>query len=201
AFGSIFLFIHYSEFSQLKNDDNLYRQKVLIETDALTGIYNRYAYIEALNEYQKNEALRQNLVAFSIDINGLKNVNDTMGHSAGDELICGAAQCISEALGAYGKCFRTGGDEFIALLHLEKKQITDVQNALEQAAKNWKGEIVGSLSLSSGYAIAESHPELSIEKIVNLADKMMYANKERYYQQMGLHRHRAAASDGSAPQE
>ena len=52
----------------------------------------------------------------AVDINGLKEVNDTFGHEAGDQLIIGAANCIERAFGDYGKVFRTGGDEFIVLL-------------------------------------------------------------------------------------
>ena len=45
----------------------------------------------------------------TIDINGLKVVNDTLGHAAGDELICGAADCISKTFEKSGTCYRTGG--------------------------------------------------------------------------------------------
>ncbi|MBR5705734.1 MAG: diguanylate cyclase, partial [Deltaproteobacteria bacterium] len=57
----------------------------------------------------------EDLAVFSIDVNGLKTVNDSLGHDAGDELIRGAADCISAAFGQTGKCYRTGGDEFVVL--------------------------------------------------------------------------------------
>ena len=181
AMGSILLFVHYSEFQQQKNDDDLSHQKILVETDALTGLFSRYAYSEMLNEYKQHEVLPQQLVVFVIDINGLKKANDSLGHEAGDELICGAAECIQKIFGKYGRCFRTGGDEFAAILHLEKEQIPNVQQALSQEADNWRGKEVSCLSLSSGYAIAQEHPGHSLEMLVNIADQMMYAAKVTYY--------------------
>ena len=69
---------------------------------------------------------------FSVDINGLKTVNDTLGHEAGDELICGAARCIEATLGTWGKCYRTGGDEFIVLAEMDW---TETQEALARLAR------------------------------------------------------------------
>lgn len=87
AFCSALLFIHYNEFLQQKNDDNLIYQKNLVETDALTGMLSRYSYIKTLNDYNRKGMLPQRLAVFSVDINGLKLVNDTKGHAAGDEFI------------------------------------------------------------------------------------------------------------------
>ncbi|MDY5020845.1 MAG: diguanylate cyclase [Blautia sp.] len=179
--GSILLFIHYSEFQQQKSDDDIFYQKTLIDTDVLTGMLSRYAYTETMKEYSQKQILPENLVVFVIDINGLKTVNDNMGHEAGDELICGAAACIAEALGPYGKCFRTGGDEFAAILEMDTKKTEEVLENLNRTAAKWKGKMVDHLSLSSGYAIAREYPEMTVDKIVNLADRMMYINKAEYH--------------------
>lgn len=177
AFGSALLFIHYNEFVQQSNDDNLNRQKQLLETDALTGIRSRYAYVRTLSEYQHREALPQELAVFSIDLNGLKQVNDTQGHAAGDALIHSAAECIQETLGSYGSCFRIGGDEFAAILERAAAQeIEGICRALDEAQKRRQG-----LSLSVGHASAAAHPQLTVEELMELADRMMYENKEEYY--------------------
>lgn len=179
--GSLLLFIHYSEFQQQKNDERLLQQKALIETDALTGVFSRYSYTMALNEYHQMEALPQGLVVFSIDINGLKFANDTQGHAAGDRIICNAADCLKEVFGKDGNCFRVGGDEFIAIVQIRAEQIADKCKALSGATGNREG-----WSFSFGYALAEEHPGLSMEELVNAADKMMYANKEAYHQRRKL---------------
>lgn len=192
AFCSALLFIHYNEFLQQKNDDNLIYQKNLIETDALTGMLSRYSYIKTLNDYNRKGILPQRLAVFSVDINGLKLVNDTKGHAAGDELICDAAECILEAFGRYGKCFRIGGDEFIAIINVEKRKIADICKSLSAVQERRKG-----LSLASGFAVAEEHPDITIEELVNIADKMMYANKEKYYQNKKSDGNRTAVIDAS----
>lgn len=163
-------------------------RKKLLATDNLTGLQSRYAYTEMLNAYKNQDVFPENLVAFVIDINGLKTVNDTLGHEAGDEMIQGAAACIAQVLGKYGACFRTGGDEFVAILRMDKRQIAEAQQALSDAAASWNGHTVEVLSFSTGYAIAAEYPGLSIEQIVHAADQIMYANKAAYYRQAGKDR-------------
>lgn len=88
------LFIHFTEFTALQMDENLADKQHQIDTDALTGLYSRSYYIDTLKEYDEKGDLPKDLAAYTIDINGLKTVNDTLGHYAGDELICGASDCI-----------------------------------------------------------------------------------------------------------
>ena len=191
-FSAVLIFIHYNEFMQQKYDESLAHQRKLVETDALTGLLSRYSYMTTLDAYRQAGTLPDGLAVFSIDINGLKFVNDTMGHPAGDQVIRYAAECISEVFGQYGKCFRIGGDEFIAILNVDKEKIAGIDSDLDKAEKSKRG-----LSLSYGYAIAEEHPGLSIEELVNIADKMMYADKGVHYQSMRRDGHEAAdASDG-----
>jgi GGDEF domain-containing protein len=104
------LFIHHSEFSQQEADYKIQEQKILITIDPLTGILNRYAYEKDLSSLVDKE----DLVIFSIDINNLKVVNDTKGHAAGDELICGAAKLISDTFNKYGKHTFIGEVEEVA---------------------------------------------------------------------------------------
>ncbi len=51
-----------------------------------------------------------------MDINGLKCINDSLGHAAGDELICAAADCMKECFQNYGNVYRIGGDEFVIIM-------------------------------------------------------------------------------------
>ena len=143
--GATLMFIHLTEYSQQKKDDELLEQRIQIKTDALTGLLSRYAY----------------LVAFSIDINGLKRVNDTLGHEAGDELICGAAACIKNVFDEVGSCYRTGGDEFIVLASMSKNEAVKCVQDIENLTKNWTGSLVDSLALSVGYAVLEEHKDFS----------------------------------------
>ena len=82
-------------FSFIGNQMNkkLMEQRMKSSVDVLTGVFSRLAYHECLEQYA--DSVPTDLTVFLMDINGLKGVNDALGHEAGDELICGAAQCIS----------------------------------------------------------------------------------------------------------
>lgn len=89
---------------------NLKQQR---DTDVLTKLNDRHPYLAKLNFYQKSQASRTVGVAF-MDLNGLKEANDELGHDAGDELLISAGQIISQAFG-HDYVYRVGGDEFVVL--------------------------------------------------------------------------------------
>ena len=177
--GATLMFIHSTEYSQQKKDDELLEQRIQIKTDALTGLLSRYAYNNALDKYTTD--MPESLVAFSIDINGLKGVNDTLGHEAGDELICGAAACIKNVFDEVGSCYRTGGDEFIVLASMSKNEAVKCVQDIEKLTKNWTGSLVDSLALSVGYAVLEEHKDCNCSELIQVADKQMYMAKDEYY--------------------
>ena len=184
-------FIHYTAFSQQRIDAEFLRQKRLLDTDVLTGMFSRYAYSENLNRYQEEKTLPEDLAVFAIDVNGLKEVNDTLGHAAGDELIHGAAQCILQVMSPHGKCFRTGGDEFVALLCLPADRVQAIMEELQGTVEAWRGTVVQKLSVSVGYAIRSDSPNASVEMLAGIADSRMYENKAAYYKQIGVDRRRS----------
>ena len=118
-----------------------------------------------------------------MDINGLKGVNDALGHEAGDELICGAAQCITQAVGERGKIFRIGGDEFVVLGHMSQTQAQQILAELHRIVAAWSGRKAKTLSVSAGCALARDHPEFSVERLTKEADLAMYARKQEYYRE------------------
>lgn len=80
-------------------------------TDELTKCFNRHAYETAIHSLD----LHKEWIYISMDINGLKHVNDSLGHAAGDELICAAADCMKSCFQNYGNVYRIGGDEFVIM--------------------------------------------------------------------------------------
>lgn len=177
------LFIHNEEFSQIRRDESLEEKNEQIMTDELTGLLSRRAYSETLKRYESAGELPQDLAAFEIDINELKPVNDTYGHAAGDELICGAARCIKHVFSEVGQCFRTGGDEFVVVAHMNRGEAEDALVNLERASGAWKGMAKDGLHLAAGYALASDYPGSSLEKLVVRADAVMYEAKRAYYMQ------------------
>lgn len=177
--GAIFLFIHYSEFYQLQLDEEISEQRIKISSDPLTGVSSRFAYVDAIERY--GDGLPEDFAVFLLDINGLKVVNDTQGHEAGDELIRGAAQCIAATVGKDGETFRVGGDEFVVFASMNRAQASAALDGLAQMCAAWTGEKVETLSISAGYALAKDYPGVGIEELVKEADTMMYKQKKSYY--------------------
>ena len=188
--GAMLLFIHYTEYVSLEMDDYVKRQQVQLDTDALTGVFSRLAFSHMLKLYDQAESIPGDLAVFTIDINGLKQVNDSLGHEAGDELISGAAACIVKALDASGQCYRTGGDEFVVLTAMSKDQAESALERLKLETDHWHGSLVKALSLSAGYALAEEYDKesLTVEMLVRESDKAMYVAKAAYYRNKGQDR-------------
>ena len=180
TFSIALLHIHTMEFSNQTDEEQMRMQEILISTDSMTGLSSRHAYSKTLNDYSAD--LPADLEAFSIDINGLKTANDSLGHEAGDELICGAAECILKTFGDKGQCYRTGGDEFIVLANMDREQADRALKQLKKQTQQWHGKTVKSVSLSAGYALASDHKGCSCEELVKEADINMYVEKQAFYQ-------------------
>lgn len=109
--------------------------------------------------------LKDNFVYIAMDVNGLKSVNDTKGHSSGDELIKGAVACMKTTMVKFGRIYRTGGDEFIALLNADKNQLEKIREDFENETSSFKGKFIDSISVSCGYFEWNENPKLSITVI------------------------------------
>lgn len=154
--------------------------KRISETDQLTGIYNRRKFetdLHLLEEVRKEK----NIAIIVMDINGMKKANDTRGHAAGDELIKGAASCLKEAIGELGNCYRTGGDEFMAILEDCPYIPVQLTAMVKNHTESWKGSLAESLSVSCGAILSTEVNVNSMEELVNAADGAMYADKAAYY--------------------
>ena len=77
---------------------------------------NRQPFDDYLTEIQNNPVNYKNAALIFFNVNQLKMTNDEFGQAAGDELIIGAAKCISETFGKVGRCYRLEGDEFCVII-------------------------------------------------------------------------------------
>ena len=185
------LFIHYSEFAQLKADEHLREQQILITTDALTGIYSRFAYNRTLEELDASLPLPPDLAVVAADLNEVKSTNDQFGHAAGDQLIRGAASLLEKIFADVGRCYRTGGDEFVIFARSDPARMQQLLEDLKRESAAWQSGPIRQINLSAGTAFAADHPEASAEELVKAADLAMYAAKSEYYRTSGHDRRRS----------
>lgn len=170
-----------------KAEKELAEKRKISVTDDMTGLFNRRAFEEACAKIIETNSFRK-MTMVMMDVNGLKTVNDTYGHMAGDELIISAGKCIHNSLGEYGKIYRTGGDEFVALLECTGNQLEDAIATFEHMTANWQFAHSYELSISKGIVVCEEYPDLSFEELEKMADKLMYQDKDKYYLRTGKER-------------
>jgi diguanylate cyclase (GGDEF)-like protein len=150
--------------------------------DELTGLYNRRGFM-ALAEQQMRLAQRASralMLAFA-DLDGLKVINDTFGHSAGDEAIIRAAEALRKTFRNSDIIGRMGGDEFTVLLvdaTDDGRQIIDnrLRSILEEM--NTRLRMPFQLSMSLGTARFEPDVRMSVEELLEKADKALYHHKK-----------------------
>ena len=125
-----------------------------------------------------------------MDLNNLKHTNDSLGHAAGDELICAAADCMRENFGKYGNVYRIGGDEFVVIITGNTKEFQSIIESFDRSVAQWHGKLVDSMTISWGYVFSSEKEWDNIYDIAKEADERMYKNKERYYQESKIVRRR-----------
>lgn len=161
--------------------------KKVIYTDALTGIANRHCYYNDVQVFSEG-VYKEEIVVVAMDVNGLKRVNDNEGHAAGDELIKSAARIIGNAFSKNGLIYRTGGDEFMALLTCKAGSQFDPCVALENATKDYNANEGTNISIAIGVAAWIENSDKSFFELEKMADAAMYKDKSRYYRETGLDR-------------
>jgi len=149
----------------------------LANTDTMTGVRNKHAYTEyehALNRKIYNDELKH-LAVVVCDINGLKHINDTLGHAAGDKLIKDACELICETF-IHGAVFRIGGDEFVVIL--EEKGYDTRNDTISAMNRKVEANIPeNGVVVSIGYSVLEEGDHHVLD-VFERADKMMYVRKQ-----------------------
>ena len=155
-------------------------QNECIYVDKLTGIYNRFELDRELKRYQKR---KETIVAYMLDLNGFKKINDNYSHEEGDQALIAFAGILSEVFGAVGTVIRFAGDEFIAIVRKGKesdialykqKTMKAVERYNERSGKPYK------LSAAVGGRVFDFSKEANQDLVV-VIDEMMYKDKDDYY--------------------
>ena len=161
----------------------LKRRNLLLELqemsyhDQLTGLGNRFAVDKFLDEYSHENGLS----VVYCDITGLKRVNDSEGHKAGDSLILRAVDSLKAVFGNY-RLFRIGGDELLVLCPgINEEELTQKASELRKVALD------NHVVLAVG-AVWQGTADVDIDKLLTEAERLMYEDKAAYYQKVGLDR-------------
>ena len=145
--------------------------------DDMTGLKNRRAYNEHVERLQ--DGCSDAWWVVMVDVNGLKEMNDTKGHKAGDELIMGTAECLRDSFDRIDSIYRLGGDEFCVIVEGADAYIDDCLSRLRVHGDAWAGDVVSGISLSYGSARINDYAVPS--DAVKAADSRMYEAKREYY--------------------
>jgi len=139
--------------------------------DFLTGLLNRHSFMRDMkSKKDKISAL------ISMDLNGLKVINDTKGHQAGDEAIISAAKSFTSVKNYKYKVYRVGGDEFNAIVFDATDE--DLKNII-----NNMNETISQMGYSASFGYSMNKDEYTIDDLIKYADLEMYNSKKEYYKE------------------
>ena len=169
VFGII---MNYFQIEKLKEKNN--RIQYLSYHDGLTGVHNRRYFQEQINKMERLQ--KDNLSVIVADINNLKYINDSFGHSKGDEYIKKAAKILSSELRKNDIIARIGGDEFAILLPESSSQ--DCRKIIRRFKKKIAKQNHQYFSIAFGFASDRSNFD-DLELMISKADKKMYNSKKK----------------------
>ena len=141
----------------------------LTQRDALTGLLNRQSYYTELIESANNIT-----AVVSIDMNGLKDLNDSKGHEAGDIALTAIGDCMSRNLSDGEYAYRVGGDEFILIC--VKKTEEEVKRLVDSIKLD-----LAKTKYTCSFGCSFKEEGKSVDDMIRESDEIMYANKEEYY--------------------
>lgn len=152
-----------------------------LNTDYLTGVYNRRQLDGYINAKIRNSRAVKSFSAILIDLNEFKSINDRFGHETGDEALIDAVGIIRKSLRRNDFVARLGGDEFVIIMDIDRREMLEqavqrianhVENFNKESQKPYK------ISFSMGYDIYDSKSKLKSDDFLNHIDKLMYNDKK-----------------------
>ena len=157
--------------------NNLTEARNKANIDALTGVKNKHAYADA--EANLDRRIRENQpVAFAVtvcDVNGLKKINDELGHQAGDRFIRNACMIVCKVF-AHSPVFRIGGDEFAVIS--QGADYENIDRLLDQIAEhNQKNADAAGVVIACG--MSKFNNDNNVAAVFGRADALMYENKKK----------------------
>lgn len=157
--------------------------------DSLTRLRNRAFYVDELNRITRKGPWPLSVLA--MDLNGLKRVNDNEGHAAGDALLRRVGEVLTTVSADQPWCVaRVGGDEFVALLAGADERVAIALRERIESTIGLNNQFYPGHHLSLAIGIASCDTAAQVEATLNEADKAMFTEKARYYDEARLDRRR-----------
>lgn len=152
----------------------------MVYRDARTGLFNKARWNEVMNAEAN---LDERVGILVLDMNGLKRVNDTLGHEAGDRMISDFADILRNTLPSSAIICRWGGDEFTVMIpKVSRQKMMQHIEGISHATEEYNGtDPEVKIYFAVGEAMSEEHPEMTRQELFSLADENMYRNKQRWY--------------------
>jgi diguanylate cyclase (GGDEF)-like protein len=166
------------------------RLELLVQMDPLTEALNRHAFHSLLRRQGRDEKSKQSGSVAVIDIDNLKPINDTFGHTVGDKAIRAVAKAMRSLVRADDMLFRWGGDEFLVLMFNlpeseAERRMETLNDILEQHFRPWT-DVPTTVTVSVGVAGFSSLSQLG--SAIESADKAMYAQRHQVRAKVSLPR-------------
>ena len=168
--------------SQVRREQETARElgvvRQLVNRDHLTGVKNKYAYSEAEKAIDDDIGIgiAKDFAIVVCDVNGLKVINDTYGHSAGDKYIKDGCKLICDVF-RHSPVYRIGGDEFCAILKgADFQRSPELMDEIETQVRDNIAK--GGVSIACGIASFDPESDGSVKSVFERADEAMYRNKK-----------------------
>lgn len=154
------------------------RMELMAHTDVLTGLGNRRAFESDLeSEVARAYRVGYSLSVLALDVDTLKQLNDSEGHERGDALLRTIAQSLQECFFDLGRVYRIGGDEYAAILpYVDARHQVEISSRIDAAIFNTQGKGFPTASVSTGMASMPAEAT-SDGDLVRLSDQRMYQDK------------------------
>ena len=147
--------------------------------DVLTKLYNRSFYVDELNRLERSALWP--ITTIVADLNGLKIVNDHLGHAAGDEMLRRAGEAFSKVVEAPARVARIGGDEFAVLLPgIDESGGVAIVESFRKVIE-LSNQFYAGTPLSFAVGVATGRTGERLEDVVKRADALMYRAKREFY--------------------
>ncbi|SDH79807.1 GGDEF domain-containing protein [Desulfosporosinus hippei] len=153
-----------------------------LNTDYLTGVYNRRQLDGYINGKIRNSADGKSFSAILIDLNDFKSINDKFGHETGDQALKDTVGILRKSLRLNDFVARFGGDEFVVIMDINNRELlkqavnrirSNIEEFNESSIKPYK------LSFSMGYDIYDCNSKMKSDDFFNHIDTLMYNNKKQ----------------------